>query len=130
METSKSDDTMKNQEYMLSRGEINVLPWEQYIDQPDEKLQQFATSTFGASFPTHPIKGDTYVKTDVLPSTLHKFNGDIWITVDKEISDAHLYNEDYIQHLIEKLGSGEYDPELLNDAERSAIEEQLKKGDL
>jgi len=124
------DDTMKNQEYMLSRGEINVLPWEQYIDQPDEKLQQFATSTFGASFPTHPIKGDTYVKTDVLPSTLHKFNGDIWITVDKEISDAHLYNEDYIQHLIEKLGSGEYDPELLNDAERSAIEEQLKKGDL
>ena len=41
-----------------------------------------------------------------------------------------LYNEEYIQHLIIKLGTGEYDPELLNDAERSAIEEQLKKGDL
>jgi len=124
------DDTMKNQEHMLARGETNVLPWEQYIDQPDEKLEQFATSTFGDTFPTHPIKGDTYVKTDVFPSTLHKFNGDQWIEVDKETSGSYVYNDMYIQHLIEKLGSGEYDPELLNDAERSAIEEQLKKGDL
>ena len=124
------DDTMKNQEHMLARGETNVLPWEQYIDQPDEKLEQFATSTFGDIFPTHPIKGDTYVKTDVFPSTLHKFNGDQWIEVDKETSGSYVYNDMYIQHLIEKLGSGEYDPELLNDAERSAIEEQLKKGDL
>jgi hypothetical protein len=121
---------MKNQEHMLARGETNVLPWEQYIDQPDEKLEQFATSTFGDIFPTHPIKGDTYVKTDVFPSTLHKFNGDQWIEVDKETSGSYVYNDMYIQHLIEKLGSGEYDPELLNDAERSAIEEQLKKGDL
>ena len=36
----------------------------------------------------------------------------------------------YIKHLIEKLGTGEYDPDLLNDAERTAIEEQLKKDDL
>ena len=124
------DDTMKNQEQMLARGETNVLPWEQYIDQPDEKLEQFAQSTFGDTFPTHPIKGDTYVKTDIFPSTLHKFNGEVWITVDKETSNSYVYNDMYIQHLIEKLGSGEYDPELLNDAERSAIEEQLKKDDL
>jgi hypothetical protein len=123
-------DTMKNQEQMLARGETSVLPWEQYIDQPDEKLEQFAQSTFGDTFPTHPIKGDTYVKTDIFPSTLHKFNGEQWITVDKETSGSYVYNDMYIQHLIEKLGSGEYDPELLNDAERSAIEEQLKKGDL
>ena len=124
------EDTMKNQEQMLAHGEIDVLPWEQYIDQSDEKLEQFATSTFGATFPTHPIKGDTYVKTDVFPSTLHKFNGDQWIEVDKETSGSYVYNDMYVQHLIEKLGSGEYDPELLNDAERAAIEEQLKKGDL
>ena len=124
------DDTMKNHEHMLARGEINVLPWDQYIDAPDEKLEEFATSTFGNSFPTHPIKGDTHVKTDVFPSTLHKFNGDTWIEVDKESSSSYVYNDLYVQHLIDKLGSGEYDPELLNDAERSAIEEQLKKGDL
>ena len=124
------DDTLKNNEQMLAHGEIDVLPWEQYIDQPDEKLEQFAQSTFGETFPTHPIKGDTYVKTDVFPSTLHKFNGEAWITVDKETSGSYVYNDMYIQHLIEKLGSGEYDPELLNDAERAAIEEQLKKDDL
>ena len=124
------DDTLKNNEQMLAHGEIDVLPWEQYIDQPDEKLEEFATNTFGDTFPTHPIKGDTYVKTDVFPSTLHKFNGEAWIQVDKETSTSYVYNEMYIKHIIEKLGSGEYDPELLNDAERSAIEEQLKKDDL
>ena len=124
------DDTLKNNEQMLANGEIDVLPWEQYIDQTDEKLEQFAQSTFGDTFPTHPIKGDTYVKTDIFPSTLHKFNGEKWIAVDKDATDVFAYNKEYIQHLITKLGSGEYDPELLNDAERSAIEEQLKKGDL
>ena len=124
------DDTLKNNEQMLAHGEIDILPWEQYIDQPDEKLEEFATNTFGDTFPTHPIKGDTYVKTDVFPSTLHKFNGEAWIQVDKETSTSYVYNEMYIKHIIEKLGSGEYDPELLNDAERLAIEEQLKKDDL
>jgi hypothetical protein len=125
------DDTMKRQEQMLAHGEISELPWEQYIDQPDEKLEQFASSSFGSgNFPSHAIKGDTFIKTDVLPSTLHKFNGSKWIEIDKDGTDAFAYNEEYIQHLITKLGTGEYDPELLNDAERSAIEEQLKKGDL
>ena len=125
------DDTMKRQEQMLAHGEIDVLPWEQYIDQSDEKLEEFASSSFGSgNFPSHAIKGDTFIKTDVLPSTLHKFNGSKWIEIDKDGTDAFAYNEEYIQHLITKLGTGEYDPELLNDAERSAIEEQLKKGDL
>ena len=125
------DDTMKRQEQMLAHGEISELPWEQYIDQSDEKLEEFASSSFGSgNFPSHAIKGDTFIKTDVLPSTLHKFNGSKWIEIDKDGTDAFAYNEEYIQHLITKLGTGEYDPELLNDAERSAIEEQLKKGDL
>ena len=53
-----------------------------------------------------------------------------WIEIDKDKTDAFAYNEEYIQHLIAKLGSGEYDPELLNDAERSQIELQLKSQDL
>ena len=50
--------------------------------------------------------------------------------IDKDKTDAFAYNEEYIQHLIAKLGSGEYDPELLNDAERSQIELQLKNQEL
>ena len=124
------EDTLKNQEQMLSRGEIDTLPWLQYNAEPEETLIGFATSTFGTSFPKRPIKGDTHVSTQKFPSSLYKYNGEDWIEVDKETSGAYLYNDAYIQHLIEKLGSGEYDPELLNDSERSAIEEKLKKGDL
>ena len=124
------NDTLKNHEQMLSRGEIDTLPWLQYNEEPEETLIGFATSTFGTSFPKRPIKGDTHVSTQKFPSSLYKYNGEDWIEVDKETSGAYLYNDAYIQHLIEKLGSGEYDPELLNDSERSAIEEKLKKGDL
>jgi hypothetical protein len=124
------NDTLKNQELLLSRGEIDTLPWLQYNEEPEETLIKFATSTFGTSFPKRPIKGDTHVSTQKFPSSLYKYNGEDWIEVDKETSGAYLYNNAYIQHLIEKLGSGEYDPELLNDSERSAIEEKLKKGDL
>ena len=124
------NDTLKNQELLLSRGEIDTLPWLQYNEEPEENLIKFATSTFGTSFPKRPIKGDTHVSTQKFPSSLYKYNGEDWIEVDKETSGAYLYNDAYIQHLIEKLGSGEYDPELLNDSERSAIEEKLKKDDL
>ena len=125
------DDTMKHHERMLSNNEISELPWNQYIEQSDEQLEEFASSSFGSgSFPSHAIKGDTFIKTDVLPSTLHKFNGTKWIEINKDNTDAFAYNEEYIQHLIAKLGSGEYDPELLNDAERSQIELQLKSQDL
>jgi hypothetical protein len=124
------NDTLKNQELLLSRGEIDTLPWLQYNEEPEESLIKFATSTFGTGFPKRPIKGDTHVSTQKFPSSLYKYNGEDWIEVDKETSGAYLYNDAYIQHLIEKLGSGEYDPELLNDSERSAIEEKLKKGDL
>ena len=54
---------MKRQEQMLAHGEISELPWEQYIDQSDEKLEEFASSSFGSgNFPSHAIKGDTFIK--------------------------------------------------------------------
>ena len=125
------EDTLKHQERLLASGDITELPWQQYVEQSDEQLEEFANSSFGSgNFPTPAIKGDTFIKTDVLPSTLHKFNGTKWIEIDKDKTDAFAYNEEYIQHLIAKLGSGEYDPELLNDAERSQIELQLKNQEL
>ena len=124
------EDTLKNQEQLYKGGQIRVLPWEQYLEKSEETLEGFAHNTFGTELPSAPIKGDTFVLTTSQPSTLYKFNGDKWIEINKETSDSYSYNEEYIQHLIEKLGSGEYDPELLNDTERNAIEEQLKKGDL
>jgi hypothetical protein len=57
---------------------------------------------------------------------LYKFNGISWIEVDKLLSDQYTYDDAYINHLIEKLASGEYDPDLLTEAERDRIESKLK----
>ena len=124
------DSTLKEQEQLLDNKLIDKLPWQQYVQASDDELDQYTRADFGTQFPTHPIKGDTFVRVDYLPSRLYKWNGTKWIEIDKENTDAFTYNEEYIQHLIEKLGSGEYDPELLNDAERAQIEQQLKSQDL
>jgi hypothetical protein len=81
---------------------------------------------FGTSFPADPAKGDMFLRVDHLPSVLYKYNGVSWIEVDKSLSDQHAYDDAYIDHLIEKIGSGEYDPDLLSDAERDRIEEKLR----
>lgn len=80
---------------------------------------------FGSQFPTEPVKGDMFLRVDRLPTQLYKFNGQAWIEVDKELTDQHAYDDAYIDHLIEKIDSGEYDPELLSDNERDSIERRL-----
>jgi hypothetical protein len=81
---------------------------------------------FGSSFPTNASKGDMFLRVDRLPSGLYKFNGNMWIEVDKALSDSHAWDDAYIDHLIAKIGSGEYDPDLLTNAERDRIESKLK----
>jgi hypothetical protein len=81
---------------------------------------------FGTNFPSGSNKGDMFLRVDQLPSVLYKFNGNQWIEVDKSLSDQHAYNNAYIDHLIEKISTGEYDPELLSNAERDSIELRLK----
>jgi hypothetical protein len=80
---------------------------------------------FGTSFPTTAVKGDMFLRVDQLPSMLYKFNGNVWIEVDKALSDQHAYDSAYIDHLIEKISTGEYDPDLLSEAERDSIEQRL-----
>jgi len=38
-----------------------------------------------------------------------------------------VFSEQYIDYLIWKISSGEYDPELLTDSERAQIETKLKQ---
>lgn len=95
--------------------------------QADNDLTATApTSGFGIAFPDTPNKGDTYLRVDRLPTVLYKFNGRDWIEVDKEVSSSYVYEDSYIDHLIGRIGSGEYDPDLLSDTEREAIAVRLR----
>jgi hypothetical protein len=128
------DDTIKKQRSLYDAGHTTNLPWNHPDYHPDyQQLGLVADNApqagevkgFGTQFPDNPNKGDMFLRVDRLPSMLYKFNGNIWIEVDKALSDQHAYDKAYIDHLIEKIDSGEYDPELLSEAERASIEQRL-----
>jgi hypothetical protein len=112
------DDTIKAQRVKLIRGQIDHLPWHN---------PAYTQSSFGNQFPTLPNRGDTFVKTDRMPPQLYKFNGDEWIIIDKNSTDNYTYDTAYIDHLIEKISTGEYDPDLLSEIEREQVAERLKQ---
>ena len=86
------------------------------------------TSTgFGTSFPALAKKGDTFVRVDLLPNKVYKFDGTRWIQVNKDQSTSYVYDQEYIKYLVEKIDKGEYDPDLLSDIERQQIEDYLTK---
>jgi hypothetical protein len=116
------NDTIHKYTRLLKTGKISQLPW--HNDLPTGTAGQ--VRGFGISFPDSAVKGDMFLRVDRLPTALYKFNGINWIEVDKTLTDQHAYNDAYIDHLIEKISTGEYDPELLSDAERECIEQKLK----
>lgn len=84
-------------------------------------------ASFGDTFPKYPQRGDMYLRVDMLPSKLFKWNEKKWIEVDKTKTDSFVYDRAYIQHLIEKIDTGEYDVDLLTDTEREQIKEFLNE---
>lgn len=84
-----------------------------------------SNTSFGTDFPKTSEKGDTFVRVDVLPNRVYKFDGIRWITVNKEISTSYLHDQEYIKFLIKMIDKGEYDVELLSDTEKQQIEEYL-----
>lgn len=86
-----------------------------------------SNSRFGTHFPKIAKVGDLFVRVDMTPNKVYKFTGSNWIEVNKQQTDTYLFDEEYIQHLISKIESGEYEIELLSDSERAQIEEYLKR---
>jgi len=130
--------TLKRQRQLFRNGFISQLPWMESEFQnrvlagtqlqADNDPQGIAGEVrgFGTAFPPQAVKGDMFLRVDRLPTALYKYNGNTWIEVDKALSDTYSYDHAYIDHLIEKIASGEYDPELLSDAERDSIEKRLR----
>ena len=84
------------------------------------------STNFGTIFPKIAKKGDVFVRVDMLPNRVYKFDSRKWIEINKEQSDSYLYDEEYVKFLIQKIDGGEYDVELLSDNERAQIEEYLR----
>jgi hypothetical protein len=83
--------------------------------------------TFGPGMPVAGRLGDMYINTDALPHRVNKFNGTKWVEINKQVSSTYLSNTNYLQYLMDKISTGEYDPELLTDAEQDAITALIKK---
>lgn len=112
------NNTIKHQRRLYNQGAIDKLPWED---------RMVHAETFGNQFPEDPLRGDTHVLTLHYPNSIYKFNGNNWILLDKSTNDSYTYDSAYIDHLIAKIESGEYDPEMLSDNERDQISERLNQ---
>lgn len=129
----------ETQELDLSQEYINYQgkPWrrealmsmhpELWAIKPVADTEAAANVSFGIQFPESPQKSDQFLRVDYLPTKLFKYNGIKWIEVDKNLTDSYSYNQSYIEHLIDKISKGEYDPELLSDSERAQLEDRLKQ---
>jgi hypothetical protein len=85
--------------------------------------------TFGENFPKMPNLGDMFTRVDVIPHRVFKFNGKKWIEVSRENTDSHLSEDSYVQYLIEKIASGEYDPDHLTPTEQDVIAQFIKNNE-
>ena len=112
------DDTLKRHRRLLEAGVIDQLPWMQY-------LAKIPESRFGNVLPEHGNKGDTFVSTIGIPHRLYKHNGSAWISINNTQQHNYTYDIAYIDHLINQIEQGLYDPDQLNDSERDQIEQRI-----
>lgn len=115
-------------EYKGKRLHKRVL-YDQYpeLRLEEDKLRSPSTR-FGTEFPSNKMLGDLFVRVDVTPNRIYKYNGAKWIETGKNVSSTYLSNPEYIQFLINKIASGEYDMDLLTVDEQDAVEKQLRNG--
>jgi uncharacterized coiled-coil protein SlyX len=85
-----------------------------------------SNTNFGTSFPAFAQKSDMFVRVDMLPNRVYKFDSTKWIEVNKNTTDSYLYDDEYIGYLVSKIDSGEYDVDLLSENERVQIENYLQ----
>jgi len=71
-----------------------------------------------------------FLRTDYLPTKLFRYNGGEWEEAVKDEHAEYVFDDAYINHLVKQISRGEYDPDLLSDAERLQIETNLKNIDL
>lgn len=124
------DGSLKKERELFEQNKISRLPWNNLAVILDPSMKQPGRMVgYGTAFPKDPNKGDQFVRTDRIPSNLFKFNGRDWIEIGKDFSDEYSHDAAYIDYLIAKLGSGEYDADMLTAAEEEQIALRLGNTD-
>lgn len=117
-------DYVQYQGKHVSKAALQGLRPDLFAAKPDED-QSF--TSFGIEFPKFARKGSIFVRVDLLPNKVYKFNGTKWVEINKELTDSYLYDEEYIKYLVDKIETGEYDVELLSEIEKEQIEDYLSR---
>ena len=93
---------------------------------PNEKPES-SVADFGTDFPNNPSKGLMFVRVDMLPHKVFKFNGSKWIEIDKNSTDTYIFNEEYVRHLINLLAAGQLELDQLNETELVQVKRILQR---
>ena len=109
---------------LVKKEALNEMRPDLFVVRADSR--QAINADFGPQFPKIAHRGDMFVRVDMLPNKIFKFDGSRWIEINKSNTDTYLFDKEYIKYLIDKLSKGEYDIEFLSDTERFQIEEYLK----
>ena len=95
----------------------------------DDVFGNIGTASFGTTWPTNPARGDLFLKVDVKPNILYKWNNRKWIQIDKgRVDDTLAYDPAYIDHVIQEVRKGHRDYEDLSDIERRQIMARIRGG--
>jgi hypothetical protein len=88
--------------------------------------EAYLGSKFGTQFPKEANKNDVYVRVDMIPNRVYKFDGYKWVEINKDSEDMNWNDNEYLQYLVSKIDSGEYNIELLSDLEKENIARYLE----
>ena len=96
---------------------------------PELNLDFASQVKSGEDLPSNARDGLMFLVTSDLPVMLYRFNGKVWDSIDKNLLEFQAYSHEYIKTLIKKVGTGEYNPDFLNDYEKKHIEDLIANGD-
>ena len=95
----------------------------------DDILGNIGTASFGTTWPSNPARGDLFLKVDVKPNILYKWNNRKWIQIDKgRVDDTLAYDPAYIDHVIQEVRRGHREYDDLSDIERKQIMARIRGG--
>ena len=116
--TDLGDGYVEYQDKLYKKEALQDLSPELFRVKADDVYQ--SKTNFGTNFPKWASKGDIFVRVDMLPNKVFKFDGNRWIEVNKQNTTSYM-DEKYIEHLIQKIDSGEFDTTHLTEQEEEQI---------